>query len=260
MRKSSRKLIPWLFGIRENTTKRPVIEWIDIPAGTFIMGSPLHESARQDDESQHQVTLSDFKMSKYLITFEQYDIFCEITGRSKPSDFEFGRKKHPALNISWDNAAAFAKWMGCHLPTEAEWEYACRAGTTTAYNTGDNLSDSMANFKNCNPPDQNPPDQDPPVKINGKTLPVGSFEPNSWGLCDMHGNVMEWCSDWYGDYLLNTQENPIGPAKGVYKVLRGGSWCDPVQNCRSACRNSLNPNFRNNNIGFRIVMRQHAVL
>lgn len=251
-RKSAKKLIPWLFGSAYNTSKKPVIEWIDIPAGTLLMGSPLHESHRQDDELQHQVTLGAFKISKHLITFDQYDMFCETTRRSKPNDYEFGRKKIPALNISWDNAAAFAKWMGCHLPTEAEWEYACRAGTTTAYNTGESLDLLQANFNDCNTISG----QDTPRKQQSKIMKVGSYEPNSWGLYDMHGNVMEWCMDWYSDYSPEPQINPTGPVTGTSRVLRGGSWCDPVYFCRSACRKSLHPSFRNNNIGFRIVSRQ----
>jgi len=252
MRKTGNKLIPWLFGVQNKTNKRPVIEWIDIPAGTFLMGSPLHESDRQDDELQHQVTLNAFKMSKHQITFEQYDMFCEITGRSKPNDYDLGRKKNPALNISWDNATAFSKWMGCYLPTEAEWEYACRAGTTTPFNTGDNLDFLQANFNGCNTISS----QDTPTKQQSKIKKVGSYDPNCWGLCDMHGNVMEWCKDWYSDYLPEPQINPTGSTTGNSRVLRGGSWCDPIQCCRSACRKSLHPSFRNNNIGFRIVSRQ----
>jgi len=258
-----------LFGSVPDVNKRPPVEWVNIPAGTFTMGSPKNEADRQDDENQHQVTLSAFKMSKFQITFEQYDMFCDLKGRAKPGDCDFGRKKHPVLNISWENAAAFANWMGCRLPTEAEWEYACRAGTTTAFYTGNKLSFSQANFKEKHQVYNRSADENnliefrneismpegennDPVKID-KTLPVGSFAPNAWGLHDMHGNVMEWCNDWYGEYPESPQINPQGPSSGSLRVFRGGGWCDPVKTCRSAYRNSLSPSFRNFNIGYRIV-------
>ena len=198
---------------------KPNIEWVDIPAGTFIMGSPKSEFKRQDDERQHHVTLSAFKMSKYEVTFEQYDLFCDATGRKRPSDNGWGRGNRPVVNIGWDDATAFAEWMGCRLPTEAEWEYACRDGKTTPFSTGDTLTTSHANFNGI-------------YYINNtaigeyreKTLPVGSFAPNAWGLYDMHGNVWEWCSDWYGVYSKKAQINPKGPISGDRRVIRGGNW------------------------------------
>ena len=222
--------------------EQPSIEWASIPAGTFIMGSPIDE--RRDYplghiETQHEVTLSAFKMSKYEVTFEQYDAFCEATKREKPDDNGWGRGKRPVINVSWNDAADFASWMGCRLPTEAEWEYACRAGTTTAYNTGKNLSANQANI------------------VGLKTKIVGAYAPNAWGLYDMHGNVFEWCSDYLvGDYEAGAQVNPKGPSIGLhrpYRVLRGGSFTSEACKCRSALRLGSEQSEHFYSFGFRLV-------
>lgn len=236
-------------GIRkEDTFNKPIIEWVSIPAGSYTMGSPASEKDRDSDETQHHVTLSAYKMSKYEVTFEQYDFFCDATGRIKPSDEGWGRGKRPVINVSWDDAKAFADWMGCRLPTEAEWEYAARAGTTTPFNTGNCLSTAQANYNGdypysgCNK-----------GLYREKTMPVGSFVPNEWGLHDMHGNVWEWCSDWYGDYFTSSQTNPNGPATGTVRVFRGGGWINYAYYCRSAYRFYGTPDFRYYNVGFRLV-------
>lgn len=223
-------------------------EWVNIPGGTFIMGSPAGEKDRDDDETQHQVTLSAFRMSKYEVTFEQYDAFCAATGRSKPDDQGWGRGKRPVINVSWEDAKAFADWMGCRLPTEAEWEYAARAGTTTPFCTGNCLSTAQANYDGTSPYGGCRKGE-----YRKKTLPVGSFAPNAWGLYDMHGNVWEWCSDRYAAYPSGSQTNPKGPATGSYRVLRGGSWYSRAQYCRSAYRNRITPGHRGNALGFRVV-------
>lgn len=225
------------------------IEWSEIPAGTFTMGSPLTEEERYDGENEHQVTLSAFKMSKYEITFEQYDAFCDATKRAKPKHEGWGRGKRPVINVSWDDATAFAKWMGCRLPTEAEWEYACRAGTSTPFNTGYNLTTSQANYNGNFVPYNN----NNKGITRDKTIPVGSFAPNAWGLYDMHGNVFEWCSDWYGDYPTQPQANPTGPSSGDKKIFRGGSWISIGSNVRSAYRWYKIPGNIDKMIGFRIV-------
>jgi sulfatase modifying factor 1 len=229
---------------------RPSIEWVSIPAGTFTMGSPSYETDRESDQGpQHTVTLRGFKMSKYEVTFAQYDAFCDATGRSKPSDNGWGRGTRPVINVDWYDAMAFAEWMGCRLPTEAEWEYACRAGTTSPFNTGSCLSSSQANY-----------DGNYPYSTCGKgtylqkTMPVGSYAPNARGLYDMHGNAWEWCSDWYGDYSSRAQTNPKGPSSGSYRVLRGGSWHDHGRYCRSAYRGINVPSSRYYGIGFRLVV------
>ena len=213
------------------------IAWLSIPAGTFLMGSPESEVDRGSNENQHQVTLSAFKMSKNEITFAQYDLFCEKTGFEKPEDEGWGRGDRPVINVSWDDASAFATWMGCRLPTEAEWEYACRAGTTSPFNTGSNLTTDQANFD---------------YHLE-KTMPVGSYPANAWGLHDMHGNVWEWCSDWYGDYSIPAPKNPTGPSKGSIRVDRGGSWFISAPFCRSADLNNFAPSYLIH-IGFRLVV------
>ncbi len=233
-----------------NAQTRPVIEWVEIPAGTFMMGSPKSEFDRNEYEIQHQVSLSAFKMSKYEVTFEQYDAFCEATGRTKPKDNGWGRGKRPVINVSWFDATAFAEWVGCRLPTEAEWEYACRAGTTTAFYTGENLTTSQANYNGNFPYNNNPKGE-----YREKTLPVGSFAPNAFGLCDMHGNAWEWVNDWFENYSqkATAQTNPKGPASGQYRVYRGGGWNLIAQFCRSARRRYIAPERSFNYMGFRIV-------
>lgn len=218
---------------------KPTIQWVSIPAGTFVMGSPASEVNRRDDERQHEVSLSAFKMSAHEVTFAQYDAFCEATKHKKAYDQGWGRGQRPVINVSWDDATAFAKWMGCRLPTEAEWEYACRAGSTTPYNTGENLTTSQANYDF--------------TLTSSRML----FLPNTWGLYDMHGNVWEWCSDWHGDYPSSPQTNPVGPIDGPFttlRVIRGGSWKEDAPHyCRSAYRNKNRPGSVCLNIGFRLV-------
>jgi sulfatase modifying factor 1 len=236
--------------IFDDTPKTPIpIEWVDIPEGTFTMGSPKSESDRYDNETQHKVTLSAFKMSKNEITFKQYDAFCDATGRKKPKDEGWGRGERPVINVSWNDATAFANWMGCRLPTEAEWEYACRAGSVYTFTQGTNLSTDQANY-NGNYPYNN----FPKGNFIQKTMPVASYPSNSLGLNDMHGNVFEWCSDWYGDYSSSVQTNPTGASSGSYRVLRGGSWYSNAQFCRSAGRFNNEPSDRFNNLGFRLVV------
>jgi len=219
--------------------RRGTIEFVNIPAGTFTMGSPISEEYRQENEVQHTVSLDAFKMSRHAITFAQYDAYCDEKGLKKPSDNGWGRGNRPVINVIWHEANAFAEWMGCRLPTEAEWEYACRAGTTTPFNTGYNLTTSQANFCGDN--------------YREKTMPVGSFAPNAWGLYDMHGNVWECCNDWDADYSASAQTNPKGPSTGSYRVYRGGSWFSNANRCRSANRDSYTPDTRSYSVGFRLV-------
>jgi len=227
---------------------KPAIEWVSIPGGTFDMGSPVSEAERDDNETLHQVTLSDFMMSKYEVTFEQYDLFCDATGRKKPGDEGWGRKKHPVINVNWIDATAFADWLGCRLPTEAEWEYAARSGTSTPFNTGNNLTSSQSNYDGRNPYNKNAKGE-----YRKKTLPVGSFAANEYGLFDMHGNVWEWCSDLYGAYSASPQTDPKGAMSGKTRVRRGGGWNDYARRCHSAYRDNVNPAYRDYSIGIRLV-------
>lgn len=245
--------ILYVFFSQFSISQQMEIDYVKIPGGTFMMGSTESEAGRQQDEMQHQVTLSSFWMSKNEITFAQYDYFCEKTGRSKPDDevghrgMNWGRGNRPAINVSWDDAVAFATWMGGRLPTEAEWEYACRSGTTTPYNTGDTITWEQCNLS-----------QEYGSKLShlnlNKTSPVGSYPPNQWGLKDMHGNVAEWCSDWYAAYSPNPQLNPKGPELGKFRITRGGVWeSDHILN-RSALRASTYQDEKSEFLGFRIVM------
>ncbi|MDR1612643.1 MAG: formylglycine-generating enzyme family protein [Planctomycetota bacterium] len=208
-----------------------------IPAGSFSMGSPASEQGRHNDEVQHQVTITKpFYLGIYEVTQEQWKA---VMG-SDPSHFK-GDKK-PVEQVSWDDAAEFCRKASqmtgqkFRLPTEAEWEYACRAGTATAYNTGDTLTKDKANFG------------------SGETRDVGSYSPNAWWLYDMHGNVREWCSDWYGNYPTGAVSDPKGPENGIGRVLRGGSWNNNTEIFRSAFRYSSNPGTRNSSYGFRVVL------
>lgn len=227
---------------------RPDVLWVDIPSGSFEMGSPLTEIGRYENESLHDVVMNGFKMSKYEVTFEQYDAFCDATGRKKSNDEGWGRGKRPVINITWDDAKAFADWMGCRLPTESEWEYACRAGSTTIFNIGDSLPTTDANY------DGNFPYYNTPKgTFHSKSMPVGSYPANKWGLHDMHGNVWEWCSDWFGEYPAAELKNPKGPRNGEYRIIRGGSWFYKGNDCRSAMRFSSSPIYSSNYIGIRLV-------
>jgi formylglycine-generating enzyme required for sulfatase activity len=225
---------------------------IFIPAGEFDMGSPMDELKRDSDEAQHHIKLTKaFYIGKFEVTQLQYRVIMS----ENPS--KFGGDKLPVENVNWDEAQRFLKklsdktGMKFRLPSEAEWEYACRAGTKTAFNTGTTLDSDFANY------DASTAYADGIIGADLKrTTAVGSYPPNAFGLCDMHGNVWEWCGDVYDNeyYKVTPLTDPKGPADGKAKVIRGGAWNEPPYKCRSADRNHR---WRNDNqpiIGFRVVM------
>jgi len=228
-------------------------KFVLIPAGTFSMGSPPNEPGRGSNETLHQVTISKpFYMQTTLVTQGQWK---KVKG-GNPSNFKKCGDDCPVENVSWNDVQDFIKKLNqlegdnkYRLPTEAEWEYAARAGTTTPFFTGNCLSTDEANY------DGNYPLTDcPKGKFRGKTVRVGSFTANAWGLYDMHGNVFEWCQDWYGDYPSGEVTDPSGPSAGSGRVLRGGHWRTHARYCRSAYRDAITPDSRNDIVGFRLVM------
>jgi formylglycine-generating enzyme required for sulfatase activity len=216
------------------------LEMVLIPAGKFLMGSP--KTLIAENSTQHEVTITKpYYLGKYEVTQEQY---ARVMGK-EPSQFK-GRGL-PVEIVSWDNAQVFCikasamTGLGLRLPTEAEWEYACRAGTKTRFYTGDTADDvDKAGWYDKN--------------SNRTTHPVGQKVPNAWGAYDMHGNVCEWCGDWYEPYKAEAIVDPRGPAQGHERVMRGGSWGGSAWVCGSEYRSSNPPNRCNDNVGFRVVV------
>lgn len=231
------------------TLVQPVIEpkMVQIAGGCFQMGSPTKEAGRDDDERQHQVCVKNFEIGQYEVTFEEYDRFCAATKREKPGDEGWGRGQRPVINVNWNDAVAYAQWFSqqtgkeYRLPTEAEWEYAARAGTTTAYWWGKDIGRNRANCDGCGS-----------QWDNQKTAPVGSFDPNPWKLYDTAGNVEEWtCSVFDKDYGGAEQKCSKKDITG-YLAVRGDSWNIFPAVLRSADRYVNLPNFSFNWLGFRL--------
>jgi formylglycine-generating enzyme required for sulfatase activity len=218
------------------------MRFVLIPAGSFVRGSPATETDRADDEGpQHKVTLSRaFYMQVHETTNGQW-----LKYASKlPSLPKYAGDDRPVNYVSLVTARGFVKWLHTQAPghdyrppTEAEWEYACRAGTTTPFTTGASITKEQANFGDK----------------NGTTKKVGSFAPNAWGLYDMHGNVVEWCADRYGPYGAEDVADPKGPDAGKMAVLRGGSWVHEAKFVRSAARHQTIPNDEYHVAGLRLV-------
>jgi len=227
---------------------------VEISAGEFVMGSPPGEAGRGSDERLHRVVLEQpFALSKYEISFELYDRFAEATDRERPDDENWGRGRRPVINVSWFDAVAFTEWLSVQtgeryrLPSEAEWEYAARAGTATAFAFGDTIYPAQANFNGI----QVTADSDPDA-FRGRTVVVEALAGNAWGLQQMHGNVWEWtCSDYDPEYGGGEQTCAEGEA-GV-RAVRGGSWTNTARALRSAYRFYLPPQEERNILGFRVL-------
>ena len=211
-----------------------------VAPGSFTMGSPSSEDGHIDDETQHRVTLTKgYWLGKYEVTQRQWE---SVMGEN-PSFFK--GPDRPVENVSWNDCQRFIAKVddearrqvggGARLPTEAEWEYACRAGSSGPYAGNGNLNDMGWYAGNS----------------GSTTHPDGQKKPNAWGFHDMHGNVWEWSQDWYGAYKDNVND-PQGPASGVSRVLRGGSWFSDARFCRSANRDGSGPGIRFKDYGFRL--------
>jgi formylglycine-generating enzyme required for sulfatase activity len=256
--------------LAEDLTLRMVI----VPGGSFMMGSPENElHSYQDERPQHQVTVPDFAIGQLVITQSQWAAVSKLPKvkqklNSTPSNFKGDDR--PVERINWDEATEFCNRLAKYtrrpyrLPSEAEWEYACRAGTTTPFNIGPTIATDFANYRGL---DEDRGDQGillgnydkgPKGRFQGKTVDATEFPPNSFGLYQMHGNIWEWCMDhWHSGY----ESAPIDASAwlntnldvSAERVIRGGSWSFSPQGCRSACRGFDAPDNRNNLIGFRVV-------
>jgi formylglycine-generating enzyme required for sulfatase activity len=226
--------------------------FVYIPAGEFVMGSPADEPGRHADEAQHRVAISrGFFLGATEVTQGQWR---QVMG-DNPANFSDCGDQCPVETVSWNQVQVFIQALNARdengpyrLPTEAEWEYACRSETVTAFSFGGCLSPDLANYDGtrvmagC-----------PPGDYQRRPVPVGSYPANAWGLHDMHGNVWEWCHDWYARGSGRPAVDPSGPASGKYRVIRGGGWDFFDHDCRSANRDRSAPTLGLPHIGFRLV-------
>ncbi len=246
-----------------------------IPGGTFIMGSPLDELGRYDHEGlQHEGTVSTFLMGRYPVTQAQWRAVAtrtdfKVNADLDPDPAEFKGDNRPVEQVSWHDAVEFCDRLSrltsktYRLPTEAEWEYACRAGTTTPFHFGETITTDLANYRSKD--DEHNPKEYPGHYGDGpkglyrkETTPVNYFHPlaNAWGLCDLHGNVWEWCQDhWHDNYEGAPTDGSAWLTENAKagRVRRGGSWFDSPRLCRSAFRTDDIPDYRVNYLGFRVI-------
>ncbi len=225
-------------------------EMVRIPAGRFRMGD-IQGGGGSNEKPVHRVSVSEFAMGRYEVTFAEYDKFAQATGREKPDDEGWGRGNRPVINVSWNDAVAYAEWLSqqtgkeYRLPTEAEWEYAARAGTKTKYWWGNKIGNNRANCDGCG------------SRWDEKqTAPVGSFAANPFGIYDTVGNVWEWVVDpWHSNYKNAPNDGQSWETGGdnSSRVLRGGSWKDGQRYLRTAYRGDLAPDYRYDHFGFRVV-------
>lgn len=225
------------------------IKFVWIPPGSFMMGSPMEESERQANETQHKVTLTKgFYMGVYTVTQEEWQ---QVMNKN-PSEFK-GEKNLPVEAISWEDCQEFIAKLRekdkkpYRMPTEAEWEYACRAGTKTPFHFGETISTDQANYDG-----EGVYGNGKKGRFLGRTLPVGTFPANAWGLHEMHGNVWQWCQDWYGEYPQGDAVDPVGAKTAKGRVLRGGAWYSDPLGCRSAFRFWFVPTSRRPYFGLRL--------
>ncbi len=226
---------------------RQAFRWI--PPGLFMMGSPESELERNNDEIQHEVTLS---KGYWLAETACTQALWEAVMGNNPS--RFNGPERPVENISWNDAHHFMQTLnnqqdelGLRFPTEAEWEHACRAGTQTPFNVGAKITTDQVNYNGNYPYASGEKGQ-----YREQTVDVKALPKNSWGLYQMHGNVWEWCADWFDDYPTEAVTDPRGPKTGVNRVLRGGCWFNYGRNVRSAYRIIIDPSNRYGRPGFRL--------
>jgi formylglycine-generating enzyme required for sulfatase activity len=232
-------------------------ELVMIPAGSFVMGAPEAEEGRSPNEGpQHEVRFTQpFALGRYPVTFEEYDHFCSDVGREKPGDGGWGRGRRPAINVSWQDATVYCAWLSevtgqrYGLPSEAEWEYACRAGTNTPFWTGATISTRQANYNG-----NYTYGLGHVGKYRKQTMPVDTFEANPWGLHDMHGNVWQWVEDCWNDSYEGAPNDGSSWTSGDCgrRVLRGGCWNERPKLLRSGIRIRDLTGLRVNHVGFRV--------
>lgn len=225
------------------STENLPVTFVSVEGGKFIMGAGFEQGKDADiyEKPAHPVTLDSFQISETPVTVSQYRKFCEATKRNMPVEPPWGWiDNHPIVNVSWFDAAAFAEWMGCRLPTEAEWEFAARGGNLSKHYkySGGNTPDSIGWFAdNTN---------------SSGTRPVRMKTPNELGLYDMSGNVHEWCANWKYEYTAGEEVSPKGPETGIIKASKGGSWHSSSRSLRVTSRDDDPPEFFSYNVGFRV--------